>query len=98
MFLPVIAGCSFSPMYGVNSNSQLIMSEIYINDATDRNHQIIRNEIPEITNFFILHEGPLGVFDDQLVEKDYDDVVDKKYSINAEKGFLGITEVRPVGK
>ena len=32
-------------MYGVNSNSQLIMSEIYINDATDRNHQIIRNEI-----------------------------------------------------
>ncbi len=45
MFLPIIAGCSFSPMYGVNSNSQLIMSEIYINDATDRNHQIIRNEI-----------------------------------------------------
>ena len=41
--------------------------------------QIIRNEIPEITNFFILHEGPLGVFDSELVEKDYDDIQEKKY-------------------
>ncbi|MDC3151339.1 membrane protein insertase YidC [Candidatus Pelagibacter sp.] len=55
--------------------------------------QIIRKNIPrDIVNFFILHEGPLGVFDDQLVEKDYDDVIDKKYSINAGKGFLGITD------
>ena len=55
--------------------------------------QIIRKNIPnDVVNFFILHEGPLGVFDDQLVEKDYDDVVDKKYSINAEKGFLGVTD------
>ncbi len=55
--------------------------------------QIVRKNIPkDIVNFFILHEGPLGVFDDQLVEKDYDDVIDKKYSINAEKGFLGITD------
>jgi len=55
--------------------------------------QIIRKNIPrDIVNFFILHEGPLGVFDDQLVEKDYDNVIDKKYSINAEKGFLGITD------
>ncbi len=55
--------------------------------------QIIRKNIPrDIVNFFILHEGPIGVFDDQLVEKDYDDVIDKKYSINAEKGFLGITD------
>tara|TARA_Y100001936_G_C16029387_1_gene644561 strand:+ start:480 stop:989 length:510 start_codon:yes stop_codon:yes gene_type:complete len=45
MLLPIIGGCSFSPMYGVNSNSQLIMSEIYVNDASDRNHQIVRNEI-----------------------------------------------------
>ena len=54
--------------------------------------QIIRNEIPEITNFFILHEGPLGVFDSELVEKDYDDVQEKSYSINADKGWLGITD------
>ena len=34
--------------------------------------QIIRNTAPEVTNFYILHEGLLGVFDDQLVEQDYD--------------------------
>ena len=54
--------------------------------------QIIRNEIPEITNFFILHEGPLGVFNSELVEKDYDDIQEKSYSINANKGWLGITD------
>ena len=32
-------------MYGVNSNSQFILSEIYVNDASDRNHQVVRNEI-----------------------------------------------------
>tara|TARA_A100000164_G_C21381169_1_gene528711 strand:+ start:106 stop:567 length:462 start_codon:yes stop_codon:yes gene_type:complete len=40
-----VAGCSLSPMYGVNSNSQFILSEIYVNDASDRNHQVVRNEI-----------------------------------------------------
>ena len=54
--------------------------------------QIIRNEIPDITNFFILHEGPLGVFNSELVEKDYDDIQEKSYSVNADKGWLGITD------
>ena len=54
--------------------------------------QIIRNQAPEITNFYILHEGLLGVFDYQLVEKDYEDIEEKKYSINANSGWLGITD------
>ena len=54
--------------------------------------QIIRNEAPEVTNFYILHEGMLGVFDDQLIEEDYDDIEEKKYSVNAEAGWLGITD------
>jgi len=54
--------------------------------------QIIRNKAPEITNFYILHEGMLGVFNDQLVEKDYEDIEEKKYSVNAETGWLGITD------
>ena len=54
--------------------------------------QIIRNESPEVTNFYILHEGLLGVFDDQLIEEDYDDIEEKKYSVNAETGWLGITD------
>ncbi len=54
--------------------------------------QIIRNIAPEVTNFYILHEGLIGVFDDQLVEEDYDDIEEKKYSINANTGWLGITD------
>ena len=54
--------------------------------------QIIRKELPEIIDFFILHEGPIGVFDQQLVEKDYKDIIDKKFSKNASEGFLGITD------
>ena len=54
--------------------------------------QIIRNQAPEVTNFYILHEGLLGVFDDQLVEQDYDDIQEKKYSVNAKTGWLGITD------
>ena len=54
--------------------------------------QIIRNLAPEIIDFFILHEGLIGVFNDQLVEKDYDDIEEKKFSINADKGWLGITD------
>ena len=54
--------------------------------------QIIRNSAPEVTNFYILHEGLLGVFDEQLVEKDYEDIEEKKYSISANDGWLGITD------
>ena len=54
--------------------------------------QIIRNTAPEVTNFYILHEGLLGVFNDQLVEKDYEDIEEKKFSVNAESGWLGITD------
>ena len=54
--------------------------------------QIIRNTAPEVTNFYILHEGMLGVFDDQLVEEDYDDIEEKKYTFNATSGWLGITD------
>ncbi len=54
--------------------------------------QIIRNVAPDVTNFYILHEGLIGVFDDQLIEEDYDDIEEKKYSKNAKSGWLGITD------
>ena len=54
--------------------------------------QIIRNEAPEVTKFYILHEGLIGVFDEQLVEKDYEDIKEKKFSQNAQSGWLGITD------
>tara|TARA_B100000579_G_scaffold408478_1_gene396643 strand:- start:33 stop:1715 length:1683 start_codon:yes stop_codon:yes gene_type:complete len=54
--------------------------------------QIVRNKAPEVTNFYILHEGLIGVFDQQLVEQDYEDIKEKKFSKNTESGWLGITD------
>ena len=54
--------------------------------------QITRNLKPEVTPIYILHEGFLGVFDEQLREEDYDDIEEEKISINASQGWLGITD------
>ena len=54
--------------------------------------QIIRNKAPEVTGFYILHEGLIGVFDDQLVEEDYKDIKKKSSSFNSINGWLGITD------
>ena len=52
--------------------------------------QIIRNKIPEISNFYILHEGLIATLDDELIEEDYDDIQEKKFSRVSQKGWLGI--------
>ena len=54
--------------------------------------QIIRNEIPEISGFYILHEGFLSVLDDELIEEDYDDIQDKKFTQIAQEGFVAISD------
>jgi len=52
--------------------------------------QIIRNKIPEISNFYILHEGLIANLDDQLIEEDYDDIQEEKFTKIAQKGWFGI--------
>ena len=49
---------------------------------------------PETSGFWILHEGLIGVFDNQLKEVDYDDVQDEddgQVRIATTGGWLGIT-------
>ncbi len=54
--------------------------------------QIIRNEIPEISDFYILHEGLIATLDDELIEEDYDDIQEKKFTRTSQKGWLGISD------
>ena len=54
--------------------------------------QIIRNKLPEISGFYILHEGFLSVLDDELIEEDYDDIQEKKFTRTAQEGFVGISD------
>ncbi len=55
--------------------------------------QITRNKIPDdIQNFYISHEGFIGVFDEELKEDDYDDIEENKIVREAREGWLGITD------
>ena len=55
--------------------------------------QITRNKVPDdIQNFYISHEGFIGVFDDELKEDDYDDIEDNKIVRETNEGWLGITD------
>ncbi len=54
--------------------------------------QITRQGKPEGRQIYILHEGFLGVFGEELKEEDFDDIEKEKFSINSSKGWLGITD------
>ena len=54
---------------------------------------IYRSGYPKLSGLFILHEGPIGVFNDTLQEIDYDDLEDdNKITEKSENGWLGITD------
>jgi len=55
--------------------------------------QITRNKIPDdIQNFYISHEGFIGVLDEELKEDDYDGIEEKKIIRESNKGWFGITD------
>ncbi len=56
-----------------------------------------RTDTPDTLGLYILHEGPLGVFDETLSEKDYDDLRDAgrkglTFSPDQAGGWIGITD------
>ncbi len=52
-----------------------------------------RTGTPPTQGFFILHEGPLGVFDGRLVEHDYSDLSSRQTISQASTGgWIGITD------
>ncbi len=54
--------------------------------------QITRNYKPDVIPIYILHEGFIGMFDDELKEEDYKDIEEEKFTIDSSKGWLGITD------
>ena len=55
--------------------------------------RINRTGTPETSGFYILHEGPIGVLNERLIEIDYDDLLDEKSTRNISNGgWLGITD------
>ncbi|AHC73601.1 membrane protein oxaA [Candidatus Endolissoclinum faulkneri L5] len=57
-------------------------------------YALISRSIPaSIRGFYILHEGPLGVFDDSLMEIDYGDLQDQNdMEVHSKGGWIGFTD------
>ena len=57
---------------------------------------ISRHNTPDTWGYFILHEGPLGVFNETLVEQDYDDLQEaprgRLQQAPTTGGWIGITD------
>lgn len=56
---------------------------------------LMRRVEPQIEGFFILHEGPVGVFHDTLEEIDYSDLRSEKigtFAYETKKGWVGFTD------
>ena len=54
---------------------------------------VSRSNPPDTLGFFILHEGPIGVLNDELKEVDYDDLEDDgRQTVQSTGGWLGITD------
>ncbi|MDB3903705.1 membrane protein insertase YidC [Candidatus Pelagibacter sp.] len=90
-------GITFEKHISLDDQFLFTVKEKIIN-SSDRSYnfysygQIIRNELPEISGFYILHEGFLSVLDDQLIEEDYDDIQEKKFTQIAQEGFVAISD------
>ena len=88
-------GITFEKEISLDNKYLFTIKQSIIN-KTDKNYdfysygQIIRNKIPEISNFYILHEGLIAHLGDELIEEDYDDIQEKKFTKIAQKGWLGI--------
>ena len=54
--------------------------------------QITRKEKPSVQNFYILHEGLVGVIDESLKEQKYDDIKEKNEKYQGIEGWVGITD------
>ena len=89
-------GITFEKEISIDNKFLFTINQKVIN-STDKKYdfysygQIIRNKIPEgLSNFYILHEGMLAALDGELIERDYDDIEEEKFSMNAQKGWFGV--------
>ena len=92
------AGLKFERTYSLDEGYMVTVTQKVINTGKTPTALfpyglIARSGTPDTLGFYILHEGPLGVFDGTLREYDYDDVQDtKKIEVTSNGGWIGITD------
>ena len=77
-------GITFEKIISLDDKYLFTINQRIINETNKKYDfysygQIIRNQIPDITDFYILHEGLIATLDDELIEEDYDDIQEKNF-------------------
>ena len=90
-------GLTFIKNFNIDDQYLITVNEEVKNTSTQtvslfHYAQVTRQQKPDVQNFYILHEGLIGVVDESLNEVNYDDVQDKKKSYTGSKGWVGITD------
>ncbi|MFM7943878.1 MAG: membrane protein insertase YidC [Candidatus Fonsibacter sp.] len=90
-------GLIFSKKIEIDDKYLFKITETVRNDknrAVDLFHygQITKNAKPTTENFYILHEGLIGVVDKNLKEETYSAVEKEKKTYNGKSGWFGITD------
>ncbi|MEE8499334.1 MAG: membrane protein insertase YidC, partial [Kiloniellales bacterium] len=92
------SGLRFQQVYEIDENYMFTVTQRVKNRGEQKVSLrpygfISRTGTPDILGFYILHEGPLGVFDGTLKEVDYSDLQeDGPEHIQTTGGWLGITD------
>lgn len=91
-------GLLFTRTYTVDENFLFTVDQ-QVQNRSDRDVTlypyglISRTGMPETTGFYILHEGPIGVFNETLEEVDYDDLTEEgSNSFSSTGGWIGMTD------
>ena len=91
-------GITFEKIISLDENYLFNVDQRVINNS-DKSFDLFpfglskRQGIPEMQNFFILHEGPISITDGVLEEYDYDDLKEnKKIKHTSIGGWIGITD------
>ncbi|MDA8574033.1 membrane protein insertase YidC [Alphaproteobacteria bacterium] len=91
-------GQRFEITYQIDDDYMITVDQKMIN-SSDQNVTVYtygflsRGGTPDILGFYILHEGPLGVFNETLTEVDYDTLQeDGKVEAESVGGWIGITD------
>ncbi len=94
------SGLTFKQRYEIDENYMVTVTQSLENGGADAVQllpygRVLRTGTPQILDFYILHEGLIGVFNDVLEEVDYADLVEergKALSYESTGGWMGITD------
>ena len=90
--LKIIREISFDDNFMITITDEVINGTSGKIDLTNFSYLRRKNYEPE-NKFFILHEGPLGVFNDTLKEVSYDELHENKEIVESTKnGWIGYTD------